>query len=71
MKIAPIGGVSIHRIYPISFYQRLEKVPSIEKIDGEIKKYSKQLQDFDLFKFYAQKGIFQSYKKGIYLDYRL
>ncbi|MFN3603653.1 MAG: hypothetical protein ACK4UJ_02955 [Leptonema sp. (in: bacteria)] len=66
MQIHPVDG--IRRIYPISFYNRLEKIPSVEKIDGDIKKFSKQIQDFDLFKYYTEKFIKNSYEKGIHLD---
>ncbi len=68
MKVSPISNTSIQKLYPVSFYNRLEKLPIVEKIEGDIKNYSKQIQDFDLFKYYASKGIIYNYKKGIYLD---
>lgn len=66
MSIYPING--LNKIYYTTLYNRLEKIPSVEKIDGKIEQHSKKIRDFDLFNFYTKQGINKLYEKGIYID---
>lgn len=66
MTIYPINGLT--KIYYTTLYNRLERVPSVEKIDGKIENYSMKIRDFDLFNYYTKKGIDKIYEKGIYFD---
>ncbi len=52
------------KVYPIPRYKNFEKIPSVEKIHGDIENSSRQIQKMDLFKYYGQKGIESLYPKG-------
>mgnify|MGYP007094566700 CR=1 FL=1 len=69
MKVDSLSSVSgVQRIYPLPTYNKIEKVPEVDKIKPELEKSSRQIQEIDLFKYYAQKGVQSLYPKGIYID---
>lgn len=68
MRIEPISSGIIQRVYPISTYKNLDKVPEVDKIKGQLEKSSRQIQEMDLFRYYAQKGIYSLYPKGMHID---
>jgi hypothetical protein len=43
-------------------------VPEVDRIKPGLEKSSRQIQEMDLFKYYAQKGVQSLYPKGMYID---
>ncbi len=69
MKIDSLSSFSgVQRVYPLPTYNKIERVPDVEKIRPELEKSSRQIQEIDLFKYYAKKGIQSLYTKGMFID---
>ncbi len=60
-----VDGISVtNRIYSIPVYNKMEKVPPVEKIEGGIENSSRNIRDLEIFKFYAKQGLQNFYSKG-------
>lgn len=67
--IAAVGFPVNIKIYAIPKYTHLEKTPPVMPVERNFLPFSKEIQKFDLFRYYLQNGIQKSYEKGQIVDF--
>jgi len=69
VKVDSINSYSgVQRVYPLPTYNKIDRVPEVDRIKPDLEKSSRQIQAMDLFKYYAKKGVQSLYPKGMYID---